>query len=74
MSYKMDFDNEPKPGDQEFEDRGEKLVTEPVKLSSISTASAVSLNLTPKVPPKTNGLSFRLSEKRTQANALVLYQ
>lgn len=28
LSYKMDFDNEEKPGDQVFEDRGEKLVTD----------------------------------------------
>ena len=28
LSYKMDFDNEAKAGDQEFEDRGEKLVTD----------------------------------------------
>ncbi len=28
LSYKMDFDNEEKPGDQLFEDRGEKLVTD----------------------------------------------
>ncbi|MBC8046267.1 MAG: iron-sulfur cluster assembly accessory protein [Fimbriimonadaceae bacterium] len=28
LSYKMDFDNEDKPGDQVFEDRGEKLVTD----------------------------------------------
>ncbi len=28
LSYKMDFDNEQKPGDQIFEDRGEKLVTD----------------------------------------------
>lgn len=28
LSYKMDFDNESKPGDQIFEDRGEKLVTD----------------------------------------------
>jgi iron-sulfur cluster assembly protein len=27
LSYKMDFDNEEKAGDQIFEDRGEKLVT-----------------------------------------------
>ena len=26
LSYKLDFDNELKPGDQEFEDNGEKLV------------------------------------------------
>ncbi len=28
LSYKMDFDNEEKAGDQLFEDRGEKLVTD----------------------------------------------
>lgn len=28
LSYKMDFDNEQKAGDQIFEDRGEKLVTD----------------------------------------------
>ncbi len=28
LSYKMDFDNEEKAGDQIFEDRGEKLVTD----------------------------------------------
>lgn len=26
LSYKLDFDNEIKTGDQEFEDKGEKLV------------------------------------------------
>ncbi len=26
LSYKLDFDNETKPGDQEFESNGEKLV------------------------------------------------
>lgn len=26
LSYKLDFDNEMKPGDQEFEDKGVKLV------------------------------------------------
>ncbi|SMO73742.1 HesB/IscA family protein [Solitalea koreensis] len=26
LSYKMDFDNELKPGDQEFEDKGMKIV------------------------------------------------
>jgi len=28
LSYKMDFDNESKPEDQEFEDKGVKLVTD----------------------------------------------
>lgn len=28
LSYKMDFDNESKPMDQEFEDKGVKLVTD----------------------------------------------
>lgn len=28
LSYKMDFDNEKKPMDQEFEDKGIKLVTD----------------------------------------------
>lgn len=28
LSYKMDFDNELKPDDQEFEDKGVKLVTD----------------------------------------------
>jgi iron-sulfur cluster assembly protein len=28
LSYKMDFDNELKPDDQEFEDKGIKLVTD----------------------------------------------
>jgi iron-sulfur cluster assembly protein len=28
LSYKMDFDNESRPDDQEFEDRGVKLVTD----------------------------------------------
>ncbi|MEO5650157.1 MAG: iron-sulfur cluster assembly accessory protein [Ginsengibacter sp.] len=28
LSYKMDFDNERKPMDQEFEDKGVKLVTD----------------------------------------------
>jgi iron-sulfur cluster assembly protein len=28
LSYKMDFDNEKKPNDQEFEDKGIKLVTD----------------------------------------------
>ena len=28
LSYKMDFDNETKPMDQEFEDKGVKLVTD----------------------------------------------
>jgi iron-sulfur cluster assembly protein len=28
LSYKMDFDNEPRPEDQEFEDKGVKLVTD----------------------------------------------
>ena len=28
LSYKMDFDNESRPEDQEFEDRGIKLVTD----------------------------------------------
>jgi len=28
LSYKLDFDNEPQPGDQVFEDKGIKLVTD----------------------------------------------
>lgn len=28
LSYKMDFDNQPKPGDQVFEDNGVKVVTD----------------------------------------------
>ena len=28
FSYKMDFDDQQKPGDQTFEDKGEKLVTD----------------------------------------------
>ncbi|MBK6545654.1 MAG: iron-sulfur cluster assembly accessory protein [Saprospiraceae bacterium] len=28
LSYNMDFDNEPKPNDQIFEDKGEKIVTD----------------------------------------------
>ena len=28
LSYKMDFDNEKKPNDQEFEDKGIKVVTD----------------------------------------------
>lgn len=28
LEYKMDFDNEPQEGDQEFEDRGLKIVTD----------------------------------------------
>jgi iron-sulfur cluster assembly protein len=28
LSYKMDFDNEIKPDDQQFEDKGVKLVTD----------------------------------------------
>jgi iron-sulfur cluster assembly protein len=28
LSYKMDFDNEPKPNDQVFEDNGVKVVTD----------------------------------------------
>lgn len=28
LTYKMDFDNESKPNDQVFEDKGEKLVTD----------------------------------------------
>lgn len=28
MSYKMDFDNEDKPGDEVFEDKGLKIVTD----------------------------------------------
>lgn len=28
FSYKMDFDNQPKPNDQVFEDKGVKLVTD----------------------------------------------
>jgi iron-sulfur cluster assembly protein len=28
LSYKLDFDNEPQPKDQEFEDKGVKLVTD----------------------------------------------
>lgn len=28
LSYKLDFDNQPKPGDQVFEDNGVKVVTD----------------------------------------------
>jgi iron-sulfur cluster assembly protein len=28
LSYKLDFDNQPQPGDQVFEDKGIKLVTD----------------------------------------------